>query len=324
MFIFNVAYEYPLFIRSSVLAAGASLVLAGCTVKKNQGFDAPQDPNMPTVPETIEQTLTDYCGMNSIEIDDPAFKTLDKVFSGVPQVIRGKKVINYKIVATPEVKIIASNKQTTFTIKVSIVGDSVVAQYAGDSFAKTKVGAVTSTRLLSRDVATLARENQDFSEQYCGAIFETEIANSLGSESGVLRFFPAIPSSINSRGSLAMYRKEFAHPRSFSVVASIAKARTGWGSVGEQIRGTVGIKEVPSHLSIDNGDGFVREIAADVALEISTDFGGIDKTKALGLPIRQVYYIDTTKRDLVAILYDYRETNPSTGAALPETILLAK
>jgi hypothetical protein len=116
---------------------------------------------------------------------------------------------------------------------------------------------------------------------------------------------------------LATYDLELGQERSFRVRAKVNRAGKDWFPQGTEADVTVTFKRVAADQRSTPGmPTTAPQVSADVAYEMTTT-SPIGEVWKLGLTKRQVFFINTSERDLVGALSDMGRKDPKMKTEFP-------
>ncbi len=131
------------------------------------------------------------------------------------------------------------------------------------------------------------------------------VVNERGGYETTVTFDTPMPSSLSPKASAARFAKEIGKSRTFDDIKATIENRDNPALKGKKsVTGSVSVKKVSAETEVADGSGGKKQIVADLAYEITYDFGSPEVTYALGFASKVTYFISHKKKDLVANIVD--------------------
>ncbi len=271
--------------------------------------------------------LYDRCGIRIKDLADSSAKLADIKLRSDVRVTGSSSGLNYNFLMQANVHIVASAGRSVAETLLQL------KENKSDDVDKDGVGRITtdlakqaaydnSTRVTSDSMSTglllkLQKTDERFKDVECAVTFTGKQTTETADSIGVVEFTPGIPNAVNPRASIATYDLELGASRSFTVKAKVIKAAKDWLPEGTETDVTIAFKRVPSDQKSAAGmPANAPAVTADVAYEMITTSPAGDVWK-MGLSKRQIFYINTTDRDLVGALSDMGRKDPKLKTEFP-------
>ena len=146
----------------------------------------------------------------------------------------------------------------------------------------------------------------EYKDLLCAAGQTQSITKNLGGGNLTVTYSPTLIDGVSPLAPIERMRKEFGAGKSFAVTATVG---------GTAVVGNVTVKEVAPTLAYQD-----KTVKADIAYEFINDFpGGAYK---VGLPKRQVFFIDATKKQIIAIINEDDVIDDNSGKVRPPAVLV--
>jgi hypothetical protein len=266
-------------------------------------------------------SFSSRCGAKASELSDPAYTVVDQVMKSTFIVSGTKAEITYEATFEATVKVKASSLASSQVTLVKVVNlrsddDGRFSKTQVDDAAASQSNTKTTKGMGSGRLLKLQRSDPRFLGIECsvGFVASSKIENSEGT--GLVAFEPGLVSSVNPKASMDTYIKELGSKRTFVSVATIQEQAKGYAAVGAQATITTTITKVPADAKRTAGvPSDAPVVKADVAFEVTSVASGIDLS-TFGVSKRQVYFINTSTHQLVAVLDDSGRVNPSSKKPL--------
>ena len=291
-------------------------------------------------PDSLLADMQTRCGASMNDLSDPDFVILTANYKSLPINSEGTKDgITYKVVTQATSTILAkggssqvsvnaavqsmSGQDSTGTILTGPALDKVVRPGA-ESNTTAATGTVFSSSTPGSHILRLSRQDGPYKNMLCAVSFGASQRDTLGGNTGELKFDQPTPLSINPRAAAATYDSELGAGKVFSSNVSITTSKAGWPQAGTSIPIVVTWRKVAADI---NQSGQVTgqtlpAIKADVAYEVTVTSTSVQPF-LFGISKRRVYYIDTSAHQLAAIVDD--SGKPQIGVenkTLPVTVLI--
>jgi hypothetical protein len=261
------------------------------------------------------------CGLPEDKMDDKNAVLVSGSYTSFPIVVEGTSMgTGFTVITQAKISISATSSSKTQIIYVKrldsasgaggligMIATPIVKSKAEKATADAS-GTSTSTSLPKKDWLKLTGgTNPEYKDLLCAATQSQTISRNLGGGSTTVTFSPTLIDGVSPLAPIARMRKEIGSGRSFAVTASVQG--------GSPVTGQVSIKEVPPTLAYQE-----TSVKADIAFEFINDFpGGANK---VGLPRRQVIFIDTGKKEIRAIINEDDIIDDNTGKVRPPAVLI--
>lgn len=289
------------------------------------------------------------CGISQDKIDDKNAILLSGSYSSFPIIVEGVDATAgaYRIILTAKVSISANSKVSTVNQNITkhksqaAGGDifgitaAILDSVAGKR-AKLASGTTTTESLPIAEWLKLTgpNGNPEMKNLLCVVTGAKSIVSNRGEGTLSATFAPALISAVSPLAPVEQMRKEIGPGRTFSVAAnvtSIPKTGTTFGDVVDRNfiigtkTGTVTIRETTPTLSVINeAAGINFTVSTDIAYEVINDGFQPGGPYTVGLPRRSVYLIDSTKKEIRAIMVEEGRPDAKTGQVLNPPVVLVK
>lgn len=317
-------------IRRKFIILGLALVsvwTAGCgkTILQVMGGGSTNIVGLNAAP--AGEGLFDRCGVRIKDLTDPNATLADMRLRADIRTTGSSSGLNYDLLLQANVHIVASSgrsvSETLLELKENKSDDVDNKGYGRVTTDMAKQAAYdNSSRVTSDSMSTgvllkLQKSDERFKDIECAVTFTGKQTTETAASVGVVEFYPGIPNAVNPKASLATYDLELGASRSFTVKARIIKAAKDWLPEGTETDVTVSFKRVPADQKSATGmPANAPSVNADVAYEMITTSPAGDVWK-LGLSKRQIFYINTTDRQLVGALSDMGRVDPKLKTEFP-------
>jgi hypothetical protein len=196
-------------------------------------------------------------------------------------------------------------------------GEGIVTSGLAKQAAYDNSTRVTSDSMSTGLLLKLQKTDPQFKDVECAVTFTGKQTTEAYESLGVVEFSPGLPAGVNPRASLATYDLELGQERSFRVRAKVNRAGKDWFPQGTEADVTVTFKRVAADQRSTPGmPTTAPQVSADVAYEMTTT-SPIGEVWKLGLTKRQVFFINTSERDLVGALSDMGRKDPKMKTEFP-------
>ena len=256
-------------------------------------------------PEAKIKALLADCGASSIDNKNPDKVIYEKELKGLP-VSKNLIVVNVTIESTLKIKV--TGKETTQDSLVTVKEISGPLQGLAKKMAEKQAadnsGLATLTNVPFDQYSGLSKHSS-WEGVVCTFVPVTKIVNERGGHETTVTFETPLPSSLSPKASASRYESEIGKSRIFDDIKATIEESDHPALKGKKsVTGTVTVKKVESEIEVDDGEGGKKEIEADLAYEITYDFGSPEITYALGLAPKVTYFVSHKKKDLVANIVD--------------------
>ena len=271
--------------------------------------------------------LYDRCGVKIKDLADPNAKLADFKLRADVHVTGNASDLKYDLLMRANLHVSASAgrsvAETILELKEN-KSDDVDASGNGriTSDMAKQAAYDNSTRVTSESMSTglllkLQKSDPQFKDIECAVTFTGKSTTETYNSMGIVEFTPGIPNALNPRASMATYDLELGASRSFTVKAKVIKAAKDWLPEGTETDVTITFKRVsPDQKSTPGMPAGAPQINADLAYEMTTTATAGDAWR-LGLSKRQVFFVNTSERDLVGALADMGRKDPKLKAEFP-------
>ena len=236
--------------------------------------------------------------------------------TGTPFVVITQARVNLSVSATQTVQ------ETNVELKESATGAGGFIKLIADAIAKKKAqdaaransGSTTSLPLPRGEWLKLTDgRSAEFKNLLCATSGTKTLNINKGGQNATITFTPALISGVSPVSPLARLRKEMGTSRSFAVTADVQGQ--GQGLAQGIVQGRVSVREVSPIFKYEN-----NTVKADIAYEFINEFA--DGAHKVGLPKRQVLFIDSTKKQIKAIISESDQIDPNSQKPVPIVYLI--
>ena len=262
--------------------------------------------------------LLKQCGGDGVADADPDEVVYEKTVKSLP-ITKNILIVSIKAQSTLSIKVTGTKAIQDTTVKtetdtaLEFIGN--LAQTFIDDLTKESSGATTFTNLPFSDYSGLGSDHEAWEGTLCTFVPATKVINNKGERDTVVEFDPPLPSSVSPRADASRYADEIGDERVFKNIKAIVKKSDHPDLDGvDEILGTVKVRKVAADATLEAEGGKSIDVNADIAYEVTYDFGSPEQTFAIGLPPVVTYYISHDKRDLIANLVDTK--NSTTGKVI--------
>ena len=262
--------------------------------------------------------LISDCGFPDGKLPEPSATVFQKSMRSLPVSISGKKSIaNYTAVVRATVDVSASMSGAKQTINVGL--ESFTSNIVGfiplgdtgraDAEKQVKANNSKSESMGPNDDERSALLDQagPWKDIYCTVSQTKTMTTQKNGKTKTVSFDPPIPGAIWAKASPSRFKTEIGTGKTFTnVTATVTNSSDSALPAGTKVTGTVTVTPIPGNLSQLN-------LTTDTAYAIRFDFGS--RTTDLGLTLSQSFYVNSTEKDLKAIVIE-------TGVAdLPKLVI---
>lgn len=311
-------------------------LFSGCAM--DAGFDASTNRGAKSSDKKKDFGVFDFskeCGLPTEKMDDENAIMLQQSLTSLPIKVEGTQTgVAFSVTTQAKVNISATAKRATQNVAVSVIDTKAQAPSGGgliglivgafapgvvkskaNETAEENSGTTTSDAMPQKDWLHLVDGgNPEFEGLLCAAQGGKTMTINQGRETMVVQFSPALINSVSPLAPIERMRKEIGQSRTFKVTANVqgGSAANATGSFS----GSTTIREINPKF---NCQGTTKD--ADIAYEFIHNFpGGAYK---VGLSKRQVMYIDTKKKKIVAIINEDDKVDPQLKKTLPPVCLVS-
>lgn len=315
------------------------LLLTGCGNVALMIFQ-PKSTGLVEDPDSLLADMQGRCGASMTDLSDPDFVLLTATFKSLPITSEGvKDGISYKVTTQAASSILAKGGSSQVSVNAAVQSmsaqdssgvvltapalDRVVRPSAESNIAASS-GTIYSSSTPGSHILRLSRQDGPYKNMLCAVSFTASQKDTLGGGTGELKFDQPTPLSINPRAAAATYEAELGAGKIFSTNVSITTSKTGWPQANTSIPIVVTWRKVATDINQSSQvtGQTLPAIKADVAYEVTVTSSSVQPF-VFGISRRRVYYVDTTARQLVAIVDD--SGKPQIGEdnkILPVTVLI--
>jgi hypothetical protein len=280
--------------------------------------DLVQGPVDTSADDAAIAALISECGFPDGELPEPSATVFQKSMRSLPVSISGKKSIaNYTAVVRATVDVSASMSGAKQNINVGLesfnsnVGGFIPLGATGRADAEKQVQANNSksesTGPTDDERSALLDQAGPWKDIYCTLSQTKTLTTQKNGNTKTVSFDPPIPGAIWAKASSSRFKTEIGTGKTFAnVTATVTNSSDGALPAGTKVTGTVTVTPISGNVSQLN-------LATDTAYAIRFDFGS--RTADLGLTLSQSFYVNSTEKDLKAIVIE-------TGVAdLPKLVI---
>ncbi len=267
------------------------------------------------------------CGLSKEQLDSKDAVLVSGSYTSFPIVIQGESMgVKFVVITQAKINVRATGTQTVQEQNVELKDSATsagglikliadgVAKGKAETAAKENSGSTTSLPMPKGEWLKLSDgKNPDFKDLLCSTSPTRTININKGNKSATVTFTPGLISSVSPLAPIARLRKEIGAGRSFPITADVQGGGNGLAS--GSLQGRVTVREITPIFKYEN-----TTIKTDIAYEFINEFpGGAHK---VGLPKRQVYFIDSTKKIIKAIISEDDKIDPNSNKPLPPVYLV--
>ena len=281
--------------------------------------DVVQGPVDTSADDAAIAALISDCGFPDGKLPEPSATVFQKSMRSLPVSISGNKyaVANYTAVVRATVDVAASMSGSKQTINVgleSFTSNIVGFIPLGDTGRADAEKQVQANNSKSESMgpndderSTLLDQAGPWKDIYCTVSQTKTMTTQKNGKTKTVSFDPPIPGAIWAKASPSRFKTEIGTGKTFAnVTATVTNSSDGAVPAGTKVTGTVSVTPIPGNLSQLN-------LTTDTAYAIRFDFGS--RTTDLGLTLSQSFYVNSTEKDLKAIVIE-------TGVAdLPKLVI---
>lgn len=269
------------------------------------GEDNEEEEEEEADPEAKIKALLADCGADSVQSKDKDKVIYEKDLKGLP-VKKNLILVNVTIESVLKIKV--TGKETTQDALVTVKEISGPLQGLAKKMAEQQAadnsGLATLTNVPFDEYSNLSKHSA-WEGVVCTFVPITKIVNERGGHETIATFETPLPSSLSPKASAARYASEIGKSRVFDDIKATIEESDHPALKGKKsVTGTITVKKVDAETEVDDGEGGKKEIEADLAYEITYDFGSPEITYALGLAPKVTYFVSHKKKDLVANIVD--------------------
>jgi len=320
------------------LAVTVAAFLIGCSM--DTGFDVAGNRAASSRNGNKKYEVFDFvkeCGLAKDKMDDDNAVVLQQSFTSLPIKIEGvdkKTNVAFSVTTVAKLNISSTKSRATQTVNVSVLDTQAKAPSNGglmgaivglfapgvvkskaDASAQENSGTTTSDALPQKDWLHLVDGgNAQFKGLLCAGQGGKTATIQQGKDTVVVEFSPALINSVSPLAPVERLRQEMGETRTFNITANVQ------GGGAEYAKGAVQGRTIVREIEPTfNCQGTTR--TADIAYEFTNEFpGGAYK---VGLPKKQVMYIDSKNKKFVAIINQDDKVDEQVGGTLPPVCLLS-
>lgn len=259
----------------------------------------------------LKQLLTD-CGANDIDQSDPNKVLYEKTLKSLP-VTKTILIITVKVESTLKISVTGKESKQESLVQVKEVTGplSELARTEAERQAKESSGLATLTNVPFDQYSSLS-DHETWKGIVCTFVPISKIVNERGGKKTIVTFDPPLPSSISPKAAATRFAAEIGKKKTFDdIKATIKESDNPTLADKKSISGSVTVRKVAAETEVDDGAGGTKKIKADIAFEMTYEFGTAKETFALGIAPVVTYYINYADKDLVANIVD---TTAASGA----------
>ena len=298
--------------------------LNGLGSGSKQGGSKPPG-NGEAAPEVFD--FVKECGIPQEKIDDPNAVMLEASMTSFPIVVEGSTMgVNFRVITQAKVHITAKADQSVQEIQVipkdsAATGSGIIGTFApmivkgqAGTQAKQNSGTMTILSLPKKDwIKLVDGTNPEFKDLLCAATGTKSVTLNKGGSHATITFTPALVLAVSPFAPIERLRKEIGEGKSFTVTANVQAADGDLKSGTYQGKTTV--KETSPTFTY-----LGTTVTADIAYEIVNTFP--NGAHAVGIPKKQVIYIDSVNKQIKAIVIEDDKVDPMLKKAMPPIYLL--
>ncbi len=314
-----------------ILGVCSAILMASCSMES--GFDA-----MSGVSSTKRSgdgardfgvfDFTKECGIPADKLDDDNAVMFEQSLTSLPIAISGTQMgANFEVVTQAKINISSTSKRATQAVKIDVLKTSAnapgiigwfapgVVKNKAQQQAAQNSGTRTSDALPQKEWLHLVDGgNPEYKGLLCAGQGGRTVTIQEGQDNAVIQYSPAVIGSVSPIAPIERLRKELGKSRTFKVTANVQSSSPGYAT--GTVQGTTTVREVSPAFECQ---GQTKQ--ADIAYEFLNDFpGGAYK---VGLPKRQVMYIDSKNKKFVAIINEDDKVDPQLKKTLPPVCLVS-
>ncbi len=267
------------------------------------------------------------CGLSKEQLDSKDSVLLSGSYTSFPIVIQGDSMgVSFVVITQARINLRATGTGTVqeqnIELKESATTASGFVKLIADGVAKSKAkkaakdnSGTTSTSPMPKGewLKLSDGRNSEFKNLLCAVAPSRTITNNKGGKNTTVTFTPGIIGSVSPLAPIARMRKEIGPSRSFTVTADVQSDNKDMAS--GPVQGRVTVREINPVFKYEN-----TTIKTDIAYEFVNEFpGGAHK---VGLTKRQVFFIDSAKKTIRAIISEDDRIDPNTNKPLPPVYLV--
>jgi hypothetical protein len=309
----------------SIFLLLGALPLTGCGNIALQMFSGNPTVIQGLSPSTDGASFEQRCGRKASEFGDPSRVLVDQKMTSMPIVLSGvKSDISIKLTLQGQLHIRAMGGMSVTETRVKVVnleaGDGGrFSKAEADNAARDNSNRKTSWGMSSGLLLKLQKSDKAFAGILCSVGFTAKMKLENSGGTGVISFDPGIPGAVNFNSTPENLLNELGESRSFTSVAKISQQATGWAPVGTTATVTTTVKKLSGSIaSIPGIPANIPKFTADLVYEVTNSSPGRD-VATLGLSRRQVFFINSEKKSLVAAMDDSGKISPIDNQPLPPT-----
>ena len=279
-------------------------------------------------PSADGASFAERCGAKASELGDPARVLLEQDMKSAPIVVSGvKSEVAVKITLQADIHIRATGGMSVTETRVKVVsldaGDGGrFSKAEADNAAIDSSNRKTSWGMSSGLLLKLQKTDKAFENVLCSVSFTAKIEMKNNAGTGIVTFDPGIPMAVNPKSSVENLNNELGQSRSFTAEAKVLKQATGWAQEGTTATVTSTIKKLSGNFSsIPGMPTNAPAIKADLAYEVTITSPGRE-VSTLGLSKRQVFFINSETKSLVAALDESGRVSPLDNKPLPPALAI--
>ncbi len=267
--------------------------------------------------QSLEDILKD-CGVDQETLDNPDSVLFDKTLTAWPKVFVGQASapivgnINYRVQVYTKLKIKSTlnemTQTTEFDIKTEPSGGMVGDTIKTEASKKTEPnrGTTTAQVMPAKERTDLMSKSPEWNGVLCTVQPVTELKTVKGGKGKLISFDPPLPMSVSPKANQKRYDAEIGSGKTWTnITAEIKSSADPAYPTGTKLTGTVSIAPADPNLTLQVSQaGGTKTFSASRAFTLRFDFGGVDKTLALGINPMQTLYMDDATHDVKIVVVD--------------------
>jgi hypothetical protein len=313
-------------VTSKILIGLTAVAFSACALEDGlTGFESSNGKKsagqMAAAPAPAQFDFSKECGLTPAQLEDKTAVLVSGNYTSFPIIVEGTSMgTAFTVITQAKITISSTSSAKNQNINVSLLGSASgatgiigliatpIVKSKAQKASSAASGTSAGTGLPKKDWLKLTNgSNPQFANLLCAAGQTQTITRNLGGGSSTVTFAPTLIDGVSPLAPIARMRLEFGSGKSFTVTATIQGGAT--------VSGTVTVKEVAPTLAYKDS-----QVKADIAYEFINDFPGGAHT--VGLPRRQVLFIDVTKKQIVAIINEDDTIDQNTNKVRPAAVLV--
>lgn len=261
--------------------------------------------------------LAHQCG--DLDFNKSDTQLVNLAMKSLPLVTKGQRPVlgfpvSYEVSAVASLGIKADLASTVTTLTFEqVTASSRFSQKSAEDEAKQKAGTVMTELARVQDRAKLAETVPGWKDIVCTVQPGLRTTSVVGAGKVAVAFDPPLPASLSPHALKERYEQEIGAARTWSGIKALVQQSSHPAVKTRMVyTGTMTLTPIEPTLVVKGTDGTQQTIKADLAFELTADFGSTEITTALGLTPSTKFYVDLAAHAFKAVVTN---ANDGTSAA---------